>query len=73
MGILPGDAVIVLAFMATAAAMAAIGIMQGDKGIALTFPATAVVAATFVGGEVGVCAIVGMAWRELGLNKLCKY
>jgi hypothetical protein len=35
MGVLPGDAVIVLAFAAAAVAMAAIGIPLGDKWIAL--------------------------------------
>jgi hypothetical protein len=65
--------VIVLMFTAAAAAMVVIGILPGDKGIALVFAATAVVVATFVGGEVGVCAIVGVARRELGLDKLCEY
>jgi hypothetical protein len=74
MGVPPGDAVIVLAFAAVVAAMAAIGIiLPGDKRIALAFAATAVAATMLVGVEVGVCAIVGMAWRELGLDKLCKY
>jgi hypothetical protein len=50
-----------------------IGIPLGDKGITLAFAATAAAAATFVGGEVGVCAIVGVAQRELGLDELCKY
>jgi hypothetical protein len=54
--------------------MAAMGVPPGDKGIAVMFVATAAAAvAKFVGGEVGVCAIVGVAWRELGLDKLCKY
>ncbi len=73
MSIPQGDTVIVLVFVAVAAAMGAIGILLGDKGIALAFAATAAVAATFVGGEVGVCSILGMAWRELGLDKLCEY
>ncbi len=73
MGIPPGDMVIVLVFAAAAAAMVAIGVPPKDKGIALAIVATAVAVATFVGGEVGVCAIVGVAWRELGLDKLCEY
>jgi hypothetical protein len=73
MGIPPADRVIVLAFAVVAAAMVAIGVLPGDKGIALTFAVTAVVAVMFVGGEGGVCAIVDVAWRELGLDKLCEY
>ncbi len=58
----------------TNALMAATGIPPGDEGKALAFAATAaVLAATFVGGEVEVCAIVGMAERVLGLDKMCKY
>jgi hypothetical protein len=50
------------------ALMAATGIPLGDKDIALAFVVTmAAVAAMFVGGEVGACAIVGMAQRDLGL------
>ncbi len=76
MGVLPGNTMIVLALaaLAAAAAMAATGIPPGDKRIVLTFKATAVaVATTFEGGEVGVCAMVRVAWRELGLDKLSKY
>ncbi len=74
MGIPPGDAVIVLTFAMAAVVIAAMGILPGDKGIALAFAATAAAAAArFVGGEVGVPVIVGVAWRELGLDKLCKY
>jgi hypothetical protein len=73
--------VIALAFVAAGAAAMAVtamkeevatGILPGDKGMALAFAATAAAAATFVGGGVGVCAIIGMAWRE-GLIKLCEY
>jgi hypothetical protein len=54
--------------------MVAMVIPLGDKGMALAFAATAeAAAATFVGGEVGVCAIIGVARRELGFDKLCKY
>ncbi len=74
MGVPPGDAVIVLAFAAAAVVMAVMGLLPGDKGIVLAFAATAAVAAaTFIGREVGVPVIVGVAWRELGLDKLCKY
>jgi hypothetical protein len=73
-GVPAGDAVIVLAFaVAGAAAMAAIGVPPGDKGIALAFAVTAAVAEKFVGGEVGVHTIVGMARRELVLINLCEY
>jgi hypothetical protein len=66
--------VIILVFaVAVVAAMALIGITPGDKGIMLTFVATAAMTATLLGGEVGVCTIVGVAWRELGLDKLCEY
>jgi hypothetical protein len=59
-----------LAFVAAAAAaaMAATAILPGEKGIAIAFAATAASAvATFVGGGVGFCTIVGVAQRELGL------
>ena len=79
-GIPLGDLVIALAFAAAAAAVVvamaalAMGVPPGDEGMALAFAATvAAAAATFVEGEVGVHAIVGVAWRELGLDKLCKY
>ncbi len=75
MGILLGDAVIVLAVAALA--MAAMGVLPRDKGILLAFAVTAAAAAAavavFVGGEVGVWVIIGMAWKELGLDKLCGY
>jgi hypothetical protein len=58
-GIPPGDAAIVLAFVA-AAAMAAIGIPPGDQGIALAFAAIAAAASMFVGGGDGVCDIVAL-------------
>ncbi len=64
MGIPPGDAMIVLAFAAVAAAMAVIVVLPGDKGIALAFAAT-VAAASIVGGGVGVCnivALLGESW-----------
>ncbi len=68
LSILPGDAVIVLAFMVgVAVTMAVIGIPPGDNGIVLAFVATAAAVVAFIRGEVGVCAIVGMARRELGL------
>ncbi len=73
MAILLGAAVIVLAFAAAMAAMAAIDIHPGDKGITLAFATTAVKAATFVGGEVGVCAVIGIARRKLGCDKLWEY
>jgi hypothetical protein len=81
MGVPLEDVVITLKF-AVAAAMVAVaavaaamtGTPPGVKGMAPVFVATAVVgAAVFGGGEVGVCAIVGVAQRELGLIKLCKY
>jgi hypothetical protein len=85
-GVPPGDVVIALLFAFAAAAavaaaaagamtaVAATGVLLGDKGMVLTFAATVVTAAaTFVGEEVGVSTIVGMAQRELGLDKLCKY
>ncbi len=58
--IVRGNAVIILTFMAVVAVMAAMGIPPRDKGIALAFMATVAAAAvaTFVGGEVGVCAII---------------
>ncbi len=62
------------AVAAVAMTATATGVLPGDKGMALAFAATvAAAAATFVGGEVGSSAIVGVAWRELGLIKLCKY
>jgi hypothetical protein len=64
-GILPGDAVIVLAFVAAAAAMAAIGILPGDKGIVLAFAVIAAAALTFEGGGDRVCdivALLGESW-----------
>ncbi len=74
MGIPLRDAVIALMFAAAVvAAMAAISILPGGKGIVLAFAATAEAAATFVGGEVGFCAILGVAQRELGCDKLCTY
>jgi hypothetical protein len=59
----PGDVVIALAFAfaVAAVAVAATCVLLGDKGIALAFAATATAAAMFVGGEVGVCSIVGVA------------
>ncbi len=69
---------IVLSFMGAAAAAAATaavatGFPPGDKLMALAFAATAAAVTSFVEGEVGVNAIVGVAWRELWSNKLCKY
>jgi hypothetical protein len=63
--------VIALAF-AVAVVVVAMGILPGDKGIAPCVLARAV-AAMFVGEEVGVCAIVGVAWREFWSNKLYEY
>jgi hypothetical protein len=60
-----GDAAIVLAFAAAAAAMVAIGVPPGDKGIALAFAATAAVASMFVGrgdGVPNVLALLGESW-----------
>jgi hypothetical protein len=57
-GIPPGDAAIVLAFVAAAAAMAAIGVPPGDEGIELAFTAIAAAASTFVGGGGRVWDIV---------------
>ncbi len=83
MGVLLGDVVIALALVAAvvvaaATVVVATGVPLEDGGMALTFTeiaaaAAAAAAAMFVGGEVGVCAIAGMAWRELGSYKLCKY
>jgi hypothetical protein len=53
--------------------MAARGFLLRDKGMVLAFAATAMEAKMFAGGVVGVCTIDGMARRELGLIKLCKY
>ncbi len=55
---------IVLVFVAAAAAMVAISILPGDEGIALVFAVTVAVAA-IVGGGVGVCnivALLGESW-----------
>jgi hypothetical protein len=83
-GIPPGDVVIALAFVAATVvagvvaatmAVAAMSVFLGDKGKVLAFAETVavVVAAVFVGGEVGVRTIVGVACRKMGLTKLCKY
>jgi hypothetical protein len=56
---------IVLAFMAAAVMMVAIGVPPGDEEIALAFAAIAVAALMFVGGGDGVCNIVaslGESW-----------
>jgi hypothetical protein len=60
-GIPLGDAVIVLAYAASAvmAVMTAIGVPPVDKEIALVFAATVAVAA-IIGGGVGVCDIVAL-------------
>ncbi len=60
-----GRRAIVLAFLAAAAEMAAIGVLPGDKGIALAFTAIAAAASTFVGGGDKVCdivALLGESW-----------
>jgi hypothetical protein len=60
-GVPPGDAAIVLAFAAAAAAMAAISVLPGDKGIALAF-AAAVAATAIVGGgdrNLDIVALLG--------------
>jgi hypothetical protein len=62
-GVPPGDMVIALAFMVAVV----MGASLGDKGMALAFGATAAGAAMFIGGEVGVYAIVGVARTEMGL------
>ncbi len=65
MGILPGDAVIVLKFAVAAAVMGAVVVPPGDKGIMLAFAATAAAAAIVKGG-VGVhgniVALLGESW-----------
>jgi hypothetical protein len=64
MGVLLRDAMIVLAFAAAAAAIAAIGNPPGDKGIVLAFAVTAL-AAAIVGGGIGVhdiVALLGESW-----------
>jgi hypothetical protein len=63
-GLPPIDVVIVLAFAAVAATMAAIVVLPGDKDITLAFMATAA-AAAIIGGEEGVCnnvALLGESW-----------
>ncbi len=72
MGAPPQGTVIVLGFVAVAAATAVIGVPPEDEGITLTFAVTVAVAATFLGGKVGVCAIIGVAWSEWGCDNLCK-
>jgi hypothetical protein len=63
-GIPPGDAMIVLALAAAAAAMAAIAIPLGDEEIALAFAATVATAAIVGGGEGvrDIVALLGKSW-----------